>query len=434
MPEEHFFMSEDELVSTHARSHGEDGSTFDLIVAACDRIRTSSVDEKVKRETGTIEKLARELHELAAKTEILAGSALRLVESDLPLMALENVINDAKTMVGADRGHILIWIPGQSMFDRVRSNPGGNPMSSLELHVADTLGSIAYESNCPILNPDIRRDAHFSSIPGIDEYPDLSIIVVPLTVDVDGATERIGIIYLDSPKDSKVFNETDAWLMQSFGSLTALTIRNIRLTSTLRLAYQDTIHALVKTLEAKDPYTKGHSERVAEYAERCGKRMELGIRRLEVLYSAGLLHDIGKIGVRDAILNKPSTLTIDEYAHVKRHPEISEAILAGLNFLIDESDILSQHHERYDGKGYPRGLKGDQISIEGAIIQVADAWDAMTSRRVYRSEFNVDDALTELTRNAGTQFNPEVVGVFVRMIQEEGILPLEFFDGSNETS
>jgi len=424
-------MMGDEGNSDESFGDEQDSSPYTGIVAACNRLKTTKTDDIVQKETSTIENLARELHDLASRTEILAGSALRLVEADFPLKALENVLNDAKMMVGAERGHILIWIPGQGMFDRIRTDVGVKQMTSMETHVADTLGSIAYESNTPILNPTLSTFNHFSTIPGIEKVDELSILVVPLTVEVDGSTERIGILYLDAPKEFRVFTETDAWLMQSFGSLTALSIRNIRLTSSLRLAYQDTIHALVKALEAKDPYTRGHSERVSEYAERCGKRLELGMMRLEVLHSASLLHDIGKIGIKDTILNKPSTLTSDEYDHIKRHPEISEAILAGLSFLTEESQILVQHHERWDGKGYPKGLKGNQISLEGAIIQVADAWDAMTSRRLYRSELNIDEALNELRKNSGTQFNPHVVEVFVRMIEEEGMLPYEYFGEIN---
>ena len=401
-----------------------DGSVYDQIVQACNRLESKLPDEGLRQETSTIQNLASELHSLASRTELLAGSALRLVEADFPLNALETVLSDAKTLVRANRGHILIWVAGQGMFDRIVSK-GTEPMTSVETHVADTLGTLAYDKNIPILNPDIAGDDLFSTIPGIDSFPNISIMVIPLTVEVDGSVERIGILYLDSPAEERVFSELDAWLMQSFASLTALSIRNIRLTATLRLAYQDTVHALVKALEAKDINTRGHSERVAEYAERVGKRFELGMTRLRILYSAALLHDIGKIGIRDNVLNKPSSLTTDEYDHIKKHPEISEAILTGLNFLTRENDILSMHHERYDGTGYPRGLKGSEISIEGAIIQIADAWDAMTSKRIYRSEFNVDEALAELRKYAGTQFNPDVVKVFEKVIAEEGMVPVD---------
>jgi HD-GYP domain-containing protein (c-di-GMP phosphodiesterase class II) len=196
----------------------------------------------------------------------------------------------------------------------------------------------------------------------------------------------------------------------------------VRLTGSLRLAYQDTVNALVNALEARDKYTRGHSIRVAEYSDRCGKRFNLGMKKLEVLHSAALLHDIGKIGIRDDVLNKPGRLTRDEFDHVKKHPEISEAILSGLNFLTDEMRILRQHHERYDGQGYPNGLKGDQISLEGAIIQVADAWDAMTSARVYQRHQSMEEAIEELRKNSGTQFNPEVVRVFIQTIEEEGMV------------
>jgi HD-GYP domain-containing protein (c-di-GMP phosphodiesterase class II) len=250
-------------------------------------------------------------------------------------------------------------------------------------------------------------------------------MAIPLAVEAEGNFERIGVIYLDAPAHKTTFTDTDVWVIKFLASLTALSIRNIRLAGALRLSYLDTVHALVKALEAKDPYTRGHSERVAEYSERVGKRFGLGTVRLKVLYSAALLHDIGKIGIRENVLNKPSKLTTDEYDHVKKHPEISESIMYGLTFLKEENAVLVQHHERFDGKGYPKGLKGDEISLEGAIIQVADAWDAMTSRRIYRKELDLEDALNELKGNAGTQFNPTVVDVFWQMIEAEGLVAVE---------
>ena len=144
-------------------------------------------------------------------------------------------------------------------------------------------------------------------------------------------------------------------------------------------------------------------------------------RRL-MLHSAGLLHDVGKIGVRDAVLFKPGRLTEEEYEHIKLHAEISETIVRGLSYLKEELFILAGSQEHFDGTGYPRGTKGDEVPIESYIIQVADAWDAMTSNRVYRRALSVEQAGAELHRFAGSQFHPDVVDAFLSMIESEGLI------------
>jgi HD-GYP domain-containing protein (c-di-GMP phosphodiesterase class II) len=381
--------------------------------------------EVIRREAESICDNASSLNLLAYRTRILAERAHSLVGADLPIIALQNVLSDAIALVGAERGQILIWVDDEGKFDRIESQNTSDHISSLEMKIGDAIAKRVYTNNYPIVNPDLTA---FNEIPQTHELNNLkplSIMVVPLSVETEGHFERIGVIYLDADASKTVFTDTDVWVIKFLASLTALSIRNIRLTGALRLAYLDTVHALVRALEAKDPYTRGHSERVAEYSERVGKRFGLGSARLKILYSAALLHDIGKIGIRENVLNKPSKLTSDEYDHVKKHPEISESIIHGLTFLTEENAILVQHHERFDGKGYPRGLKGDQISLEGAIIQVADAWDAMTSRRIYRKELDVEEALNELSRNSGTQFNPTVVDVFVQMIEATGLVPVD---------
>ena len=408
-----------------APTDGDRELILERLIAACDRLELSLPDETLSAETREIRHLADELNKWASRTHILAGSALRVVEADLPMEALESVLSDTSVLVGAERGFILLFSSIDGEYDRIEAERLGHLRTPAELSVADTLSRQVFETDQAVLNPDLTSDPRFSALVDGDDVPPRSIMIAPLSVEIEGQSERMGVVYVDALSKNRLFTEADLNLLESFASLAALSIRNVRLAASLRLAYKETVYALVKALEAKDAYTRGHSERVAEYSERCAKRYGMGMQRLEVLYSAALLHDIGKIGIREAILNKPGKLTTEEYDHVKTHPEISEAIVIGLTFLRAEYYILMQHHERYDGKGYPRGLKGDEITLEGAIIQVADAWDAMTSRRIYRRNLDLEEALKELRRNGGTQFNPDVVEVFARMIEEEGIIPVE---------
>ncbi len=184
----------------------------------------------------------------------------------------------------------------------------------------------------------------------------------------------------------------------------------------MRNLYLSTIQALNKTVEAKDPYTSGHANRVEKFAVDLAKAYHLPFEGIQNLKTASILHDIGKIGIHDEILNKASRLTQEEFQEIMRHPSIGAEIISKVDFLNDITTIVKHHHERYDGKGYPDGLSGDDIPIEAAILTIADSYDAMTSDRPYRKAMTAHDAIEELRKNSGTQFHPELVKVFVAIM------------------
>lgn len=175
----------------------------------------------------------------------------------------------------------------------------------------------------------------------------------------------------------------------------------------------DTIHALNEALHAKDAYTGGHTGRVQQYAKDIAKAYKLSPHQIDTIDKAALLHDIGKIGIPDDILNKAGKLTDEEYRRIQDHASIGGHIIGSVHSLRKISLIIIQHHERYDGKGYPNQLAGDQISVEASILMIADSFDAMTSERPYRKAFSKEHAIQELIDNAGTQFHPQVVQCFV---------------------
>ncbi|HSB12206.1 MAG TPA: HD domain-containing phosphohydrolase [Blastocatellia bacterium] len=194
-----------------------------------------------------------------------------------------------------------------------------------------------------------------------------------------------------------------------------LTVANTNLNTTLEklyLNYRATLHALAAALEARDVETKGHSERVVSYCLRLGKEIALSDRQLITLEHGALLHDIGKIGVPDGILLKRGALTEDEWSYMRRHVEYGAQILKGIDFLEGATQIVAQHHERYDGSGYPKRMEGDEICLGARIFAVADAVDAMTSDRPYRAGRSFDDAADELIRCSGAHFDPFVVQAF----------------------
>ena len=187
----------------------------------------------------------------------------------------------------------------------------------------------------------------------------------------------------------------------------------------LEKAYLESIETLRYTVEAKDPYTRGHPDRVSEYAVLIGKKMGLSDEQLKTLRIGGLFHDIGKIGVPDSILLKNAKLSNDEYSEIKHHPSIGAHILSNATIFSDIIPIVKYHHERYDGKGYPENLVGDEIPLLARITAVADAFDAMSSNRTYRNSLDMNVIIEEIKRNKGTQFDPQIADIFLNILENE---------------
>ena len=184
----------------------------------------------------------------------------------------------------------------------------------------------------------------------------------------------------------------------------------------LKKAYLDIVQTLRATVEAKDSYTRGHSDRVSAYSVLLGKYLKVSDDELEILRIGGLFHDVGKIGIPDTILLKNGKLTDEEYAEIKKHPQIGVDILGDSDMFKNIIPFVKYHHERYDGRGYPEGLSGENIPYIARIAAVADSFDAMSSRRVYRDSLPIEVVKEEIMKNLGTQFDPEIGSVFLDII------------------
>lgn len=190
-------------------------------------------------------------------------------------------------------------------------------------------------------------------------------------------------------------------------------------TRSLKSNFLDTLSTLITALEARDQYTHRHSQNVSSYAFHCAREMGWDETRLENIREGAILHDIGKIGVPDSILLKPSGLSSDEYAVVKEHPEIGRNIVyPSMHQNQDIIHFIHSHHERFDGKGYPQGLKGDNIPEIARIANLADSFDAMTTDREYRKKMSIDEAIEEIRKNRGAQFDPEISTIFIEVIEK----------------
>lgn len=250
---------------------------------------------------------------------------------------------------------------------------------------------------------------------GVASYPkhgDTGLKVLDCADDAMYAAKNTGrnkvILYVDKDEDNLLDVSDDVKSMQD----------------TIKSAYLSSIYALAATIDAKDKYTYGHSENVSRFAVELAKELGFDDKRIEIIKNAGLLHDIGKIGIPENILSKTERLTNDEYEIMKKHVDIAIDIIKHVPNLLEVIPAIMSHHERYDGFGYPRGIKGENIPIEGRILSVVDAFDAMISDRPYREPFSIDYALKELEDNIDTQFDSKITKVFIKLVKEGKIKDL----------
>ncbi|GIW76212.1 MAG: hypothetical protein KatS3mg104_1275 [Phycisphaerae bacterium] len=250
----------------------------------------------------------------------------------------------------------------------------------------------------------------------LDQDPDFhwlsqsarQILAVPLQRD----DQVLGTLFAFDKQDGE-FDSTDAKLLTSIADESAIYLQNAMLFADVRGLMMGLLHSLVSAVDAKDAYTCGHSERVALIARELAQVSGLVAAKVERVYMAGLLHDVGKIGVPEAVLQKPGRLTDAEFDLMKQHPEIGARILRDVRQLEDVIPGVLHHHERFDGRGYPSGLAGENIPLLGRIICLADCFDAMTSNRTYRRALPFEVAMMEIKKGSGTQFDPVLAQAFM---------------------
>ncbi|MBI3924987.1 MAG: GAF domain-containing protein [Armatimonadetes bacterium] len=234
----------------------------------------------------------------------------------------------------------------------------------------------------------------------------------------------VGVLNIRTKRDGSDFTQEDLDLASRLSSVAAISIENAALHNKLQNLFISSIGALANSIDARDPYTAGHSKRVTDYSVMIAEAMGIGGQDLEDIRYAALLHDIGKIKIRDHILNKPGRLTDDEFAEMKKHPEYGVQIMAPVSAFERILPFILHHHERFDGRGYPAELEGEDIPLQARIMCVADCFDAMTCDRPYRKGMPMEKAVTELRSNSGSQFDPRAVEVFLQLAEEGKVDPI----------
>jgi putative nucleotidyltransferase with HDIG domain len=258
----------------------------------------------------------------------------------------------------------------------------------------------------------IINSGHPACVPtevfGKGDHRKLSVMIAPLS----NKERTLGAVSIVFEQDEDFIRQQTLKLLYILSSFFSLSLENAYLFEDLKKSYFDTIRAVANSVEARDAYTRGHSNRVAEISKIIAAEMGWGRRDLEMIDWGGVLHDLGKVGISDSILNKPGKLTDEEFAIMKSHPSIGAQIIGGITFLEPLIPYIAQHHERYDGRGYPAGFKGEEIAIQGRLLAIADTYDAMTSDRPYRKGLAAQIAYDEILKCTGTQFDPVLVRAF----------------------
>lgn len=276
--------------------------------------------------------------------------------------------------------------------------------------LADELMEVLQQRKSPLLVHHLSRDKVFH---WLGEYAQ-QLLAVPLMRQ----DQVLGCLF-GIDKNNGEFDSVDSKLLNSIANESAIYLENAMLFGDVHGLMMGLLHALTSAVDAKDAYTCGHSERVALLSRELSIRARLSDAQVERIYMAGLLHDVGKIGVPEAVLQKTGKLTPEEFDQMKKHPEIGARILRDIKQVEDIIPGVLHHHERYDGKGYPTGLAGEHIPLMGRIICLADCFDAMTSNRTYRKALPLEVALTEIRRCSGTQFDPVLTDAFLSIGEDQ---------------
>ena len=282
------------------------------------------------------------------------------------------------------------------------------------LGIGEGVPGLAVKLQKPVMVEDVLHDSRVRYPEELTQQGFYAVMAVPIFF----YEEILGTlaIYAEAPR---LFTNEERSLLCMFASQAALAIKNARLNEETQLNYLDTINAFVLTMQARHPYKRGHGERVTRYALALGRRVHLNEDELGLIRWLGKLHDLGKIGVPDHILDKPGKLTVAERAQIELHPSRGAEMLEPLKFVQKGITILKNHHERYDGSGYPDGLAGENIPLIARVISVADAFDAMTTDRSYRKAMGLPEVLAEIKKQKGSQFDPRLADTFLDIVKEE---------------
>lgn len=390
-----------------AESLGEEVQVPPVRVIAPEQARfinTASLPATGELGEKTIEWL-RALYEFAGET----------LTAQSPKELSEKVVSFMRRTLRPQRCAVLLYDRKRGVFKVTSRYCGGDHN---DFSPSRTIAERVFNENVAVLSFDARRDERFSGNESIRLQDIRSVMGAPV-----GSHSRVlGVCYVDNLTSDRNFTEEELDFLTAVARQAGMALENLYLIDEQRRMLESFIHTLAASIDARDDSTSGHSARVAAYSMGLARTMGLDQAQSRMIYYAGLLHDYGKIGTRDDVLLKPGKLTAEEYEHVKEHPLHTLKILSKIRFPEEWASIplvAAAHHERWDGTGYPDGLRGEEIPLGSRIIAVADAYDALVEDRVYSKGVEVDVAIEQIKKASGTFFDPMVVEALIEYCNRE---------------
>ncbi|MDF2613377.1 MAG: putative domain HDIG-containing protein [Clostridia bacterium] len=333
---------------------------------------------------------------------------------------IEDIVETAKNLALAEACSLyLVDEEKQELFFNTALGEKGHLLKEIRIKIGQGVAGTVAQVGETLNIPDISKDTRFNKSRKIAkdiEFKEKAILTLP----IKSKNKVIGVLQFINKQGGGEFTKEDEELIQMLIDFQVVSnLEKSQLYERLRQTFVDSIESMASAIDAKDIYTQGHCRRVSENAFKIGRCIGLNPNELEALKYAGILHDIGKIGIKDAILNKQGPLDDDEFQIMKTHPVVGDTILRQISTLEQSiRDAARYHHERYDGMGYYEGLKGEQIPLFARILAIADTYDAITTDRPYRKGLAKEVALEEIRNGEGTQFDPELAEVFIRLMEE----------------
>lgn len=355
--------------------------------------------------------LERRIEEISVLFEISQSITSTLVLDEV----LDSIVNFSMEMMHALRCELrLMDQTGEFLEIRASRGLSKSFLASTPIRVGEGIIGSVVETKRPISVVDVRKDPRTKHMSLAKRERLAGLLAVPIlqrNAPVGAIT-----VYTSKPRD---FTQNEIDLLSTFASQASVAIENARLYAKMKDQYLSMVAALAAAIETKDAYTHGHSKNVMEYAVKIAREFELSDDEIETIRYAGLLHDIGKIGIKDVILTKQEALTPEERQELRNHPKYGAFIMEQVDFLKDIAPLTLYHHERYDGTGYPLGLRGDDIPLGARILAVADTYDSMIADRPYRKAFPYEHVVREMKKVSGAQLDPRIVDIFLSIIKRE---------------
>lgn len=385
-----------------------------LLVAVGNAVRSAIL---VRQQVEDLDELSGKMLESYEEISLLYRLGQHFNISLKPKEILEFTCRELHRVLGNDRSvACMIAIPNQELELPTTSSSGTDPLEPRELkRLFDWYSSRGLRWGEPFIENGLGAISRRPSAPLLSGR---RLILVPLSYH----DEMLGLLVATASLETREFDSRDAQLMANLAAQIGAHWKNFLLFDELRQLLFSLIRALVSAIDAKDPYTFGHSERVAHVARRIAEMADFNGEEVEDIYLSGLLHDIGKIGIREQVLLKPTKLSPDEWEHLRQHPDIGARILKPVAAIAKVVPGVQFHHECINGRGYPRGLKGDEIPRMARVIAVADAFDAMSTDRPYRRALSIREMRDVFTAGAGVQWDPQYVTHLLQLLDDDDFL------------